>query len=170
MKSLVSSIESGHVAWKVDQIGRESRWTNPGQNWNRIQKKHWRTCSSPHVSHTRVYRAPLYHLQRDHRVFLWRSHQPWQYRIRLCAKCRRRHQPKLTEVALYYFGHVPVYILRVLKAGTKVTASGRFWSWLPLLWRYFCLCLSSWRFFFSCRCCSFLCLLDTWGQIKIQYV
>lgn len=45
-----------------------------------------------------------------------------------CAKRRRRHQPKLTEVALCYLGHVPVYILRVLKAGTKVTASGRFWS------------------------------------------
>lgn len=62
-----------------------------------------------------------------------------------------------------YCGH-PVYILRVLRAGTKVT-SGRFWSWL-LLWRNFCRCLSSWRFFFSCLCCSFLCLLDTWAWGK----
>lgn len=59
-----------------------------------------------------------------------------------------------------YCGHPSVYILRVLRAGTKVT-SGRFWSWL-LLWRNFCRCLSSWRFFFSCLCCSFLCLLDIW--------
>lgn len=52
-----------------------------------------------------------------------------------------------------------VYILRVFRAGTKVT-SGRFWSWF-LLWITFCRCLSSWRFFFSCLCCSFLCLFDT---------
>lgn len=57
-----------------------------------------------------------------------------------------------------------VYILRVFRAGTKVT-SGRFWSWF-LLWMTFCRCLSSWRFFFSCLCCSFLCLFDTYGMKK----
>lgn len=42
-----------------------------------------------------------------------------------------------------FLAMLPVYILRVLSAGTKVTASGRFWSGLPLLWRNFCRCLSS---------------------------
>lgn len=96
--------------------------------------------------------------------FLRKNHPMWLWR--LCAKHCHRHQPAVARVGGggVIFGHAPVYILRVLRAGTKVTESGRFWfwSWPPLLWRTFCRCLSSWRFFFSCRCCSFFCLLDVW--------
>lgn len=120
-----------------------------------------------HLTHTSL-QAPLYRLQRNYRVLFRKRHQLWQNQIWLCAKLCGQRQPPVARVAVGIFGHAPVYILRVLRAGTKVTASGRFWfwSWLPLLWRNFCRCLSSWRFFFSCRCCSFLCLLDTWEWRK----
>lgn len=61
-----------------------------------------------------------------------------------------------------------VYILSVFRAGTRVTGSERFWFWsgVPLLWRTFCRCLSSCRFFFSKRCCSFLCLFEAWERCK----
>lgn len=116
-----------------------------------------------HLTHTSL-QAPLYRLQRNYRILFRKSHPLWLNLTLLCAKLCRSRQPPVATVAVRYFGHAPVYILRVLRAGTKVTASGRFWfwSWLPLLWRNFCRCLSSWRFFFSCRSCSFLCLLDTW--------
>lgn len=127
------------------------------------------TCT--HLTHTNL-QAPLYCSQRNYRVLFRKSHPLWLNQISFCAKLYRQRQPPVAEIVEGNFGHAVVYILRVLRAGTKVTASGRFWfwSWPPLLWRNFCRCLSSWRFFFSCRCCSFLCLLDTWEWTKQKWL
>lgn len=114
-----------------------------------------------HISHTQVCRHYYTVCQETIGFSLGKViHCGW-IKFHFVQKYYVQHQPPVAEGN---FGHAPVYILRVLRAGTNVTASDRFWfwSWPPLLWRNFCRCLSSWRFFFSCRCCSFLCLLDTW--------
>lgn len=183
MKSQMSSIERGlgSVVGRQDlrsfYIHQHRPVIEPNQNPTKtldvMLRRSLPFTTFTHLTHTHTsLQAPLYRLQRNYRVLFRKSHPLWLNQIWLCAKLWGQRQPPVARIAVGYFGHAPVYILRVLRAGTKVTASGRFWfwSWLPLLWRNFCRCLSSWRFFFSCRCCSFLCLLDTWEWGKQEWL